>query len=146
VVGEHDRDAAVPAIAQGQPPAEERVVDVHDVHLLEVKSHRPAVAESQVVARLGEGHACRAIDAGLIGLGTGHAEGEDRHLMAGRLQGAFVQADIVRHAADMGLVHVEHHANAHGGSERRAVVGMVASRGDDVKLGGGCWPLFLLAA
>ncbi len=115
MVGEDDRDPQVAAVAQRQPAAEERVVDMHQVHLLQPQARRAPVAEPEVKPRCGDRHPRAAVYTRLVVDDAFPAEGEYLHLVPDGLEGALVQTDVVRHPADMGFVHVDHHPDAHLG-------------------------------
>src|SRR5512146_405156 len=113
MVGEHGWDVQRPGITKSQPAADEGVLDVHNVHRLEELPGGMAVSRGDVIARVEEGQAGRANDARLVVLVVRVAEGEDEYIVPKLLQVALVQLHVMCYAANVRLVYVCHHADAH---------------------------------
>jgi len=85
-----------------------------DVHGLEQAFGGAVVAERQVEARVLDRQPRRADDARLVVAVFEIAEGEDEDVVSGAFQVAFVQVNVIGDPADVRLVGVGHHSDAHG--------------------------------
>jgi len=77
------------------------------------------VSQGEIVACPSEGQTLAAEDAGLVIPVIEVAEGENVDLVTGCLEGAFVQVNVGRDAADIWFVGIRHHSDSHGAMLRQ---------------------------
>jgi sulfur carrier protein ThiS len=113
MVGEDDRNPGRATVIQSQSPAQKWMVHVDHVHGLEEFLVFGPVAQGEIKAGVCERQARASKDAGLILLIFIVPERKHVDFVPGPFEGTFIQVYIICDAADMRLVRVHHHPDAH---------------------------------
>ena len=114
VIGEQHGDVAFAAVDVRESSAHEGMMHMNHVHCLDDLLRLGAVPEGEIKAGIGKRYAGAANDARFVVLVFEVAEGEHVDFVPKFFEGAFVDVNVTRHAADVGLVGVCHHSDSHG--------------------------------
>ena len=90
------------------------MMDMHHVHVLKHLLRFAGVFQGQMKARIGQWQPRAADDAFLVVHLVRLTEGEHVNIVSGLFEIAFVQIDVIGNAANVRLVSVCHHSDAHG--------------------------------
>ncbi len=114
VIGEQHGDVAFAAVDVRESSAHEGMMHMNHVHRLDDLLRLGAVPEGEIKAGIGKRYAGAANDARFVVFVFKVAEGEHVDFVPKFFEGAFVDVNVTRHAADVGLVGVCHHSDSHG--------------------------------